>query len=395
MTTFYITNRFTAYLLTGLLIACSTVTNSAQAELLYNILDFGTLGGGYSKGYGINASGQVVGDSDGRAFVTDQAGHMIDLGASGADNSYGLGINASGQVVGYLMMNGIRHAFITNSNGQIIDLGGLGREKSVAAAINDGGQVTGTYSTNYGGFGYVDVNAFVYNPNGQVVNLGGSFSEGRGINVSGQVTGNNAGTAFVTDSSGQLVDLGSLDPNNANSIGYGINASGQVTGWSSIPGSAHAFVTNSSGQMIDLHSFGSNYSSEGLGINSTGQVVGSFRENGYPLNPTRAFVTNNGIMEDLNTLLAPSASGWVIEEARGINDIGQITGTGKLNGQTRAFLLTPVAVPVPAAAWLFGSAIVGFIGFNRRKTGPKQFDTNALSYSHLFGGAYAALWLAL
>ncbi len=29
--------------------------------------------------------------------------------------------------------------------------------------------------------------------------------------------------------------------------------------------------------------------------------------------------------------------------------------------------ITPAAVPVPAAAWLFGSALAGFIGFKRRK----------------------------
>jgi hypothetical protein len=28
----------------------------------------------------------------------------------------------------------------------------------------------------------------------------------------------------------------------------------------------------------------------------------------------------------------------------------------------------PAAVPVPAAVWLFGTALAGFIGLNRRKT---------------------------
>ena len=32
------------------------------------------------------------------------------------------------------------------------------------------------------------------------------------------------------------------------------------------------------------------------------------------------------------------------------------------------FLGTPSAVPVPAAAWLFGSALLGLFGINRRKT---------------------------
>jgi len=54
--------------------------------------------------------------------------------------------------------------------------------------------------------------------------------------------------------------------------------------------------------------------------------------------------------------------------ATGINDNGQITGYGaNALGQAHAFLLTPSAVPIPAAVWLFGSALAGFIGFNRRK----------------------------
>ena len=32
-----------------------------------------------------------------------------------------------------------------------------------------------------------------------------------------------------------------------------------------------------------------------------------------------------------------------------------------------AFLVRPSVVPVPAAAWLFGSALLGFFGFSRRK----------------------------
>ena len=46
-----------------------------------------------------------------------------------------------------------------------------------------------------------------------------------------------------------------------------------------------------------------------------------------------------GVLIDLNSLI-PASSGWVLTEARGINESGQIVGTGVLNGQERAFLLT-------------------------------------------------------
>jgi probable HAF family extracellular repeat protein len=44
-------------------------------------------------------------------------------------------------------------------------------------------------------------------------------------------------------------------------------------------------------------------------------------------------------MVDLNTLIDRS-SGWVLIQARGINDGGQIVGQGLRNGQQRAFRLT-------------------------------------------------------
>jgi hypothetical protein len=46
-------------------------------------------------------------------------------------------------------------------------------------------------------------------------------------------------------------------------------------------------------------------------------------------------------MTDLNDLV-PANSGWVLEAAHAINDNGQIAGSGTLNGQTRAFLLTKI-----------------------------------------------------
>lgn len=48
-------------------------------------------------------------------------------------------------------------------------------------------------------------------------------------------------------------------------------------------------------------------------------------------------------MSDLNSFL-PANSGWELFIANGINERGQIIGTGRFNGQNRGFLLTPMRV---------------------------------------------------
>lgn len=56
-----------------------------------------------------------------------------------------------------------------------------------------------------------------------------------------------------------------------------------------------------------------------------------------------AFVYDNngpGYPVDLNNLI-PTDSGWKLVRAAGINGSGQIAGSGDINGQHHAFLLTP------------------------------------------------------
>src|SRR6267143_1727646 len=282
---------------------------------------------------------------------------VSDLGTLGF-HSEATGINSAGQVVGH---TGLGHAFRTAPNAAINpatdDLGTLGGLISQATGINDAGQVVGVSFTADGAYHAFRTapNASINPPTDDLGTLGGGTSWAYGINTTGQVVGASyagRGThAFRTASNAAINsgtdDLGTLG--GAESIAFGINASGQVVGRSDISFGlfgSHAFRTARNAAIDpatdDLGTLGG-LSSIAFGINASGQVVGSSQ---IASGESHAFVYSNGAMQDLNNRLLVD-SGWIFQEADGINDGGQIVGSGLHNGATRAFRATPV-VPFSA-----------------------------------------------
>ncbi len=68
-------------------------------------------------------------------------------------------------------------------------------------------------------------------------------------------------------------------------------------------------------------------------MNNSTSVVGSAS---ISANEMRAFLWENGVLANLNSL--STTNGWVLHDARGINNFGTIVGWGLTNGQEEAFI---------------------------------------------------------
>jgi probable HAF family extracellular repeat protein len=147
-----------------------TTPNSATGTMH----SLGTAGGSFSAGYGINASGQVTGystttgDAATHAMVwtpttpNGTSGNWTDLGTLGGTNSKGFAINASGQVLGDSQLNTVSD-YLLYDPGSIVDYflytpgsgmvdfqtlidpgSGWDISSLTPLAINDAGQIVGT-----------------------------------------------------------------------------------------------------------------------------------------------------------------------------------------------------------------------------------------------------------
>jgi probable HAF family extracellular repeat protein len=353
--------------------------------------DIGTLGGDVSFAYGINDSGEVVGESTPAGYDSGQAflysgGNMTnidylpELGIGSA--MVATAINNAGQyIIDY-------HEAIFSSLGEfttdsaILIPGNFGHADTTVdtlgapyvygLALNNAGEIAGyglTFDATDNAFLHAGGSAG-FNDNGNTTSLGtlgGGNSYGYGINDSGEVVG----TAEIAGgfpylhaflyTNGTMTDLGTLggDESQAN----GINNSGQIAGWANTPGDLypHAFLYGN-GTMTDLGTLGGD-ESQANGLNAAGEVVGNSTYN--LTSSEHAFFYADGTMYDLNTLAAAylsngSTPGFIsLNSSTAINNLGQIIGQGTYrdalgNDHNQAFLLT-VAVPEPRV----GAAIAG------------------------------------
>jgi probable HAF family extracellular repeat protein len=307
----------------------------------YTVTDLGVLSPdpGYSQGMAVNNTGQAVGASleqiTSHGFLW-QNGAMSKLNSLNSDDSYAYAISDSGVAVG---VNGANAALW--QNGQMTDLGNPGGFFTGAYGVNTSGQVVGTSYDLDGG-----AKAYLWS-GGQPTDLGtlgGPSSFAHAINSQGKVVGGADTASTSTDGlpighafvwqNGQMTDLGTIGA--YESVAYAISDNDVIVGQVFDESVRHGFVWQN-GQMTDIGVLSADLTEvKPLSVNGQGVVVGLTSS---PVD-SRAFRWSSAGMYDLNDLIDPN-SGWTLAEAHGINDQGQIVGTGTVNGSTHAFLLTP------------------------------------------------------
>lgn len=387
------TGKVCHVLLAALMAACyGTSLTQAQATQQYHVSNLPSLGGTVSRGNSINNRRWVTGYSNlpgnqSRHATLWRNGSILDLGTLGGLNSSVTWPvkNNRGIIVGIAQTAtpdplGERwscSAFFPGPNntgytclgfvwedGVIRALPTLGGNNGFATGANNRGQVVGWAENTFHDPTCVapqvlQFRAVIWGPKDrQIQELlplpGDTSSAATAINNRGQVVGisgtcdqavgrRTARHAVVWEN-GTVTDIGNLGGDTWNTP-MAINQRGDVVGFASLPGSnpedpiLHAFLWTRHGGIQDLGTLPGDISSQANGINKRRQVVGSSCD---AAGSCRAFLWENGVMKELNTLVAPGYNDLLIN-AQDINDRGIITGRAfdPVTGELPAFVATP------------------------------------------------------
>ena len=323
--------------------------------------------------------------------------------AIGPAGSYAQDINNAGVIVGY---SGTQSGFIY-SNGNFSTHSVPGAESTSFNTISNNGVVLGDTSLPSGSgnaLRYANGSFTVYTPP-----AGYNIVQLTAVNNAGVMVGRYGGggsSAFSDNGSGPQF----LTPPGVNSYAQDINNSGTIVGNVITSGTSHAVVYDNSSSgysMVGNFANGSSASAinnsgwiggsygissllrgaflrDGQGnmtlyslpnrelflndVNASGLAVGTGWQSSDPA--SWAYLYTDGGAVDLNTRLL-NAGDWTIVAASGINDSGNISGTGchQSTGVCQAVLLEVSPVPEPGtwAMLLAGLATVGAGSYRARR----------------------------
>ncbi len=385
----------------------AALVNAQAPKPRYKVIDVGTLGGGYTYGYGLNNAGAVVGgaatptQTDGlaqTAFIW-RKGQIHSLGTLGGAacpdcSSEGAG-NTGGNVIAV-----ISETANLDPNGQ--DFCGFQTHRQCLGAVwKDGdlkplpplagGHNSQAYSINnhneIAGFSDTGVRDATCAAPFQVTRFvgviwdahrkpralkplpGDNVSFAFGINEDGQAVGVSGLCSNTTlppngppggphavlweeDGTPRLIDTSSLGaPVDGNNVATSITNHGEVGGTALlVDGTVHSFLWRH-GRIRDLGTLPGDFATIAgcCGtVNNRGEVVGFAFPGPRGLGHAIAWLDNHGPV-DLNDLI-PADSGYYLVNTGGINDAGEIVAGALKDGQSRSVLLRPMRQPAVQAS---------------------------------------------
>ena len=342
-------------MLTGLLGAIASFPS-----LAYTLVDLGA----DVAPKDINNSGVVVGSSNTTQYPTSAFRYTMATGQfEELDGTVAYAINDAGRIAGSTLTG----AFVLDGNS-------LRRwDEQGAYGISETGLVSG----NKAGKNPYRTTSIPYNPavyeagKWTVMDIARVYPRGTrdgvyadillldDINDSGNAVGSKrryglAGSAaiMITPPYNTINDLADVNylPTPSGGVASAINNANMIvgtTGNNSRNGNyATAFVYDGSILTL-LDTLPGGLRSSGLDINESNTVVGSSETDTL----RHAYIREDGSdMVDLNGMLTGTESGWVLMSAVAINELGDIVGTGQLNGQNHGFLLVNGSAPPPPSS---------------------------------------------
>jgi hypothetical protein len=194
----------------------------------------------------------------------------------------------------------------------------------------------------------------------------------------------------------QLIPLGNFGGPNGYAVA--INNKGDLTGAAmNSSGLFIGFVSHNGGPLVSLGTLPGSWESQPASINDRGQIVGQALGLTVAIPPGAtapiqggAFLYQNGVLNDLNKLLSPSASNITLFDVFAVNNASQIVAEGfyKNVPWPQLFLLTPEGqpippsptsliqtVPEPSTLAIFGFAFVGGLALVMRNRGSSRQES--------------------
>jgi probable HAF family extracellular repeat protein len=364
----------------------------AASQQRYTITDLPSLGGTNSRANSINNRGWLAGYSNlagnqSRHAALWRDGALTDLGTLGGPNSAvtwsvkansgfvaGIAQTATPDPLGEAWSSAAFYPGATGSgyinlgfvweNGHMRALPTLGGNNGFATGANSRGEVVGWAENTVHDPTCVPPQVLqfrpvVYGPHGNQISqlplfAGDTSGAATGINERGDAVGisgicdqavgrHTAKHAVLWDKHGGVIDIGNLGAPWWNTP-TNINQRGDIVGFAGDPAFPdgdilHAFIWTSRDGIRPLGALPGHVHSEAYGINEKRQVVGLSCDANFV--DCRAFIWENGVMQDLNNL-KPASYAARLEQAKDINEAGEIAGRSiDSAGVRRAFLAEP------------------------------------------------------